>query len=266
MGKRFLCIGPAGDNLKQTQKRLIMTKKIGICAHSYEGGSLCFITVCREGAKLMGPHMHPNVILSAVPMGLSMDAWESGNYIEIAKYLKEGVSQIASSGADFFVCPDNTAHIVLEQIIEELPIPGIHIADVVCQEILNRNWKSVGLLGTKWTMDGTVYPKILEQNDLLVITPNESTKREINNFIFDELCQGVFNINTTEYFIESINELKKEGAECVILGCTEIPLIINSNNSPLPILDSTRLLSRYAIKVAVTNIEVPSRGWIKELN
>lgn len=242
-----------------------MSKTIGICAHSYEGGSLCFITACREGAKVMGAHMHPTILVSAIPMGLSMEAWETDNYVEIAKYLKMGINQIAKSGADFFLCPDNTAHIVLEQIIEELPIPGLHIADVVSQEILKNNWKNVGLLGTKWTMDGTVYPKILEQNELLVSTPNESTKEKINNSIFDELCQGIFKEKTTELFIESIDELKKKGAECVILGCTEIPLIINSNNSPLPILDSTRLLSKYAVKLAITDTKIPRNGWIKEL-
>lgn len=240
-----------------------MVKKIGICAHSYEGGSLCFITACREGALLMGPHLHPNIILSAIPMGLSMDAWESDNYDEIANHLKSGVNQTAKSGADFFICPDNTAHIVLEKIIEELSIPGLHIADVVCQETISRGWKKVGLLGTKWTMDGTVYPNVLERNGLFVITPDEITKQKINDSIFDELCQGVFNRKTTELFIEAISDLKKKGAECVILGCTEIPLIINSDNSPLPILDSTRLLSKYAVKIAISNVEIPDNGWIK---
>lgn len=240
-----------------------MTKTIGICAHSYEGGSLCFVTTCREGAKLMGPHMHPNIILSAIPMGLSMASWEMENYAEIAKHLKEGINQIAKCGADYFLCPDNTAHIVLEQIIEDLPIPGLHIADIICQEIVKNNWKNVGLLGTKWTMEGTVYPKALEQNSLRVITPDESTRRQINNSIFDELCQGIFDKKTTDLFIESIEDLKERGAECVILGCTEIPLIVNSTNSPLPILDSTRLLSKYAAKLAVTDIEIPDTGWIK---
>jgi len=243
-----------------------MAKKIGICAHSYEGGSLCFITTCREGAKLIGQHMHPSIILSAIPMGLSLDAWEADDYDKIADYLKEGINQIAMGGADYFLCPDNTAHIVLEQIIEDLPIPGLHIADVVCHEIMNNKWKNIGLLGTKWTMDGTVYPKVLEQNNLWVTTPNESTKRKINDAIFDELCQGVFNTQTIELFIESINNLKKKGAECVILGCTEIPLIINPNNSPLPILDSTLLLSKYAVELAITDIKIPENGWIRELD
>jgi len=243
-----------------------MIKNIGICAHSYEGGSLCFITACREGATLMGPHMHPNIILSAIPMGLSMDAWESDNYDEVAEHLKDGVVQVSKGGADFFICPDNTAHIVLERIVSTLPIPGLHIADVVCHEIITQNWKKVGLLGTKWTMDGTVYRNILNNSGLSVLTPNESVKTKINDAIFDELCQGIIHKETTDLFLKAIEGLKKEGAECVILGCTEIPLIINADNSSLPILDSTRLLARYAVKLAVSEVEIPTNSWIKQLN
>lgn len=243
---------------------LVKMNKIGICAHSYEGGSLCFITTCREGAKLLGSHMHPNVILSAIPMGLSMDAWESDDYNEVAKYLQNGVNQISNGGADFFICPDNTAHIVLEKIITKLPIPGLHIADVVCKEIIMNKWSRVGLLGTKWTMDGTVYSNILKNNGLSVITPNESTKTKINNLIFEELCQGIITKKTTNLFLKAIEDLKTKGAECVILGCTEIPLLINSDNSTLPILDSTRLLAKYAVKLTISEVEIPNSGWIKQ--
>src|SRR5258706_10117309 len=100
-------------------------KKIGICAHSYEGAALCFLTACREGAIQLGPHMHPDIILSAVPMGLSMQAWESNDFDGVAQFLHEGVDQVAKGGADFFICPDNTAHLVLEKIISDLPIPGL---------------------------------------------------------------------------------------------------------------------------------------------
>ena len=243
-----------------------MIKKIGICAHSYEGGALCFITACREGAKLMEPHMHPNIILSAIPMGLSMDAWESDDFDEIAKHLQNGVSQISKGGADFFICPDNTAHIVLEKTVSKLPIPGLHIAEVVCQEIIKNQWTKVGLLGTKWTMDGTVYSNILKDKGLSVLTPKESIKTKINDAIFEELCQGILNKKTIDLFLNAIEDLKKEGAECVILGCTEIPLIINADNSPLPILDSTRLLAQYAVKLAVSEVKTPNKGWIKNFN
>lgn len=238
-------------------------KKIGIAAHSYEGGSLCFITACREGAEILGPHMHPNVLLSAIPMGLSMPAWEADDFVAVRQHLAEGVKQVVKSGADFFICPDNTAHIVLEEIIDTLPIPGLHIADVVCQEIVSNGWTKVGLLGTKWTMTGTVYGDALEKKGLERIIPPESVRSDINTAIFEELCQGIFKPETVQLFLDAIEGLKQEGAECVILGCTEIPLIVTPENSPLPTLDSTRLLAKYAVKLAVFDVSLAERGWVE---
>ena len=168
------------------------TKTIGIAAHSFEGGALCFLTACREGSAHLGPHMHPNIVLSAVPMGLSMPGWESNDHSTIAEFLSQGVQAVANAGADFFVCPDNTAHIVLEQIAGDLPLPGLHIADVVCQEIASHSWKNVGLLGTKWTMTGSVYAKALERLELKRLIPDAPMREKLNTAIFEELCQGVF--------------------------------------------------------------------------
>ncbi|MDX1911525.1 MAG: amino acid racemase [Saprospiraceae bacterium] len=238
------------------------TKTIGICAHSYEGGALCFLTACREGSAKMGAHLHPTILLSAIPMGWSMPGWESGNYETVGRYLKEGVEQVARAGADFFICPDNTAHLVLEKIIHELPVPGLHIAGVVCDEIEQKGWKKVGLLGTRWTMTGSVYADALEKRGLTRITPDETLQAEINRAIFEELCVGVFLPATVNMFITAIKKLQQAGAECVILGCTEIPLIITKENSPLPILDSTRLLARHAVRLALTEQQLPQSGWI----
>lgn len=239
------------------------TKKIGICSHSYEGAALCFLTACREGAIHMGLHMHPDIILSAIPMGLSMPAWETNNYDGVAKYLKEGVDQVAKGGADFFICPDNTAHLVLEKIIADLPIPGLHIADVVCHEIMANGWKKIGLLGTKWTMTGSVYADAIKKRNLVKLIPEESIRTKINEVIFEELCLGVFRQETIDLFIGAIETLRKVGAECVILGCTEIPLIINSENSPLPALDSTRLLAKNAVSLALEGNIFVKTGWIE---
>jgi aspartate racemase len=195
-------------------------------------------------------------------MGLSMPSWKANDYVEIAKHFKNGVDQIAAAGADFFICPDNTGHIVLEKIINELPIAGLHIAEVVRHEIIGNGWKKVGLLGTTWTMKGPVYLNALSARNLKTIVPDENTMGAINDSIFDELCQGVFKQETVELFQNAIIELKAKGAECVILGCTEIPLIINATNSSLPILDSTRLLAKYAVKLAIENRSFPHNGWI----
>jgi aspartate racemase len=244
----------------------VTMKTIGIVAHSAEGGALCFITACREGATHLGPHMHPDIVLSAVPMGLSMPGWISGDRPVVATNLTRGVEQVAKAGADFFVCPDNTAHIVLEEIVGNLPLPGLHIADVVCLEIERHGWRQVGLLGTRWTMTGPVYARALSKRGMTCLIPDESTREELNAGIFDELVRGVFTQSTTNRFIAAIEDLAVRGAECVILGCTEIPLIITSENSPLPILDSTRLLAKYAVAEAVREEPVdPRSGWLQPI-
>lgn len=238
-------------------------KTVGIAAHSAEGGALCFLTVCREGAARLGPHMHPTVVVSAVPMGLSMPGWQADDYPTVARFLSQGVRQVADAGADFYICPDNTAHIVLEQMASDLPIPGLHIAEVVCHEITTHGWKLVGLLGTRWTMTGSVYSRALKKRGLEYLIPDEPMRERLNAAIFDELCQGIFDAGATDLFLQAIDDLKSEGAECVILGCTEIPLIITPDNSPLPTLDSTRLLAKYAVREALNERPITIKaGWL----
>jgi aspartate racemase len=241
------------------------TKRLGIVAHSAEGGSLCFLTACREGRKVLGPHMHPEIVVSAIPMALSMPGWEAGDHALVASFLRRGVEQVAAGGAEFFICPDNTAHIVLERIASTLPIPGLHIADVVSREMAARGWKRAAVLGTKWTMTGTVYPEALRLRGLDHLIPDDNTRSLINDAIFDELCQGVFEPATTDFFVRAIGDLRAQGADCVILGCTELPLILSDANSPLPVLDSTRLLARYAVAEAVDDGPLRSEGgWVQQ--
>ena len=238
-------------------------KTIGIAAHSAEGGALCFVTACREGQRLLKPHMHPDIVVSAIPMGLSMPGWEADDHEAVAKHVRKGVELIAKAGADFYICPDNTAHIVLEQIADALPIPGLHIADVVAHEMRTRGWTMAGLLGTKWTMNGPVYRNALRKIGLHVQSPGADHQQEINRAIFEELCQDRFLPDTTARFIDAIADLRAAGADCAILGCTEIPLIINDANSPLPVLDSTRLLASYAVREAIADRSLSTAGgWI----
>jgi len=238
-------------------------KTIGIAMHSVEGGSLCLLTACHAGEDLLGPHMHPTVVASAVPMALSLPAWRAGDHRAVAAFLAEGVQRVAAAGADFFVCPDNTAHIVLEQIVDALVLPGLHIAEVVCQEIAARGWTRVGLLGTAWTMEGPVYARALGGRGVECLVPEASMRARLDAAIFDELCRGIFRPETTALFVRAVEELKQAGAEAVILGCTEIPLIVNAENSPLPTLDSTRLLALYAVREAVSEEPLALRaGWL----
>jgi aspartate racemase len=238
-------------------------KTIGIVAHSAEGAALCFLTAVHEGEARMGAHLHPTIVMSAIPMGLSLQGYETGDHRSVARHLAEGVRQVAKAGADFYVCPDNTAHIVLETIAAELPLPGLHIADVVCGEIAAGGYRHVGLLGTKWTMTGPVYRKALEKRGLPLSVPDEPMREELNRAIFEELVEGVFKPQTTARFLAAIDDLKARGADCVILGCTEIPLIVTAANASLPVLDSTRLLARQAVVEAISPRPIPvTSGWL----
>ena len=238
-------------------------KTVGIVAHSFEGATLCFLTACREGVAQLGPHLHPTIAMSAVPLGLSMPGWEADDYAAVGKFLAEGVQMVADAGADFYVCPDNTAHIVLEQIAGDLPIPGLHIADVVCHELSKHGCKQVGLLGTRWTMTGPVYEAALRKRGMERLIPDAATITAINSAIFDELCLGIFNAGTTHRFLGAIEDLKARGADSVILGCTEIPLIVTPENSPLPPFDSTRLLAKCAVLEAISERPIGIKsGWL----
>lgn len=208
--------------------------------------------------------MHPTIVVSAVPLALSMEAWGNDDFAGVAPFLAQGVQIVADAGADFYVCPDNTAHLVLETIADQLPLPGLHIAEVVCAEIARHGWRRVGLLGTQWTMNGSVYAHALERRAMERLVPDEATGERLNSAIFDELCQGIFKAETTELCVRAIEALKGRGAECVILGCTEIPLIITPANSPLPVVDSTRLLAQYAVAEALHDSPIAKRaGWLE---
>ncbi|GAB5497644.1 MAG: aspartate/glutamate racemase family protein [Phycisphaerales bacterium] len=239
-------------------------KKLGIVAHSAEGASLCFITACRHGSELLGAYMHPEIVMSAIPMALSMPGWESGDMDAVADHLAMGVRVAAEGGADFFICPDNTAHIVLETIADSLPIPGLHIADVVCSEIRSRGFKRVALMGTEWTMTGPVYERALRESGMEQIVPEEADRKTIHSAIFDDLCNGWVTDSIESNFVRITQKLKDRGAECVILGCTEIPLVLNDNNSLLPTIDSTRLLARRAVELCISDAELVVRnGWVQ---
>jgi aspartate racemase len=238
-------------------------KTIGIVAHSAEGAALCFLTACREGAARLGPFMHPHIVMSAVPMALSMPGWEAGDHDAVGAHLLRGIHQVADAGADFYICPDNTAHIVLERVAERAPIPGLHIAEVVCAEIARRGWRHAGLLGTEWTMTGPVYERALCEHGVERLIPDDTDRATVHGAIFDELCHGVFSDTIQRRFLDAIARLKSRGAECVILGCTEIPLIVTDADSPLPTLDSTRLLARRAVEAAIdTRAVARASGWL----
>jgi len=232
-------------------------KHIGILAHSAEGASLCFLTAAHEKAEGLAEHMHPEITMSMVAMGEAMPLWETDDFRAIRKIFMHTAEQLASAGADFFVLPDNTAHFALEAEGDDFPLPALHIADVVAEEARTRGFKTIGVLGTKWTMEGSVYADALGRKGLKRIVPEAEDRAFINESIFDELCHGIFSDETRAAYVAIIDKLKAQGCDAVVLGCTEIPILISPNDSSLPVLDSTRALGRAAVKVAIGEMAMP---------
>jgi len=233
--------------------------RFGILAHSAEGAALCFLTFCRQGFRELGPHMHPDVMLDCEAMGRIMPAWDAGDYDAVRAFLAQSVQRLADGGCDFFACPDNTAHIALETAGPDLPLPGLSIGDVVAEEASRLGMTRVAVLGTRFTMGGPVYRRALPAVGIEPIFPNDTERADIDRIIFDELVEGVFSDPSRRRYVDIIQRLKdEEVCDGVALVCTEIPLLITPDVSPLPTLDSTRLLARAAFEVAAGHRPFPA--------
>src|SRR5262245_15357452 len=233
-------------------------KHLGILAHSAEGAALCLRAFCQEGFSELGPHEHPDVTLDCIALARCMPAWDAGDHAAIRATLSVSAERLARAGADFFVCPDNTAHIALEQPGEKLALPGLHIAEVVADRAARDGRKRVAVLGTRYTMDGPVYPRALGSRGIAAEVPDPTDRDIINRIIFDELVNGVFQGSSRQEYVRIIERLAARGCDAVALVCTEIPLLVTPEVSPLPTLDSTRLLARAAFEVAVGQRPLPT--------
>ena len=173
-------------------------------------------------------------------------------------------NKLAKIGADFLVCPDNTIHQALRYVEPHSPLPWLHIAEVVADAAVQRGYGRIGLLGTRWLVESDVYPSKLAARGLDYWRPNADEREAINRIIMDELVYGVFKSEGIAYHQNVIARMKDDGCDAVVLGCTEIHLIMSDTNSPLPTLDSTRLLARAALRRAVNgqggaSLAVPTR-------
>jgi aspartate racemase len=235
-------------------------RHIGILAHSADGAALCFLEVVREASRQLGAHQHPEITLSILPMGPMLEEYERNALGAVRAHLTRTAQRLAAAGCDFFVCPDNTAHVALEVPGEPLPLPGLHIAEIVAQRAMADGHTRVGLLGTKWTMEGPVYPAAFARHGVAMRTPAPAERALVDDVIFGELCQGRLTDASRSAYIRIIDRLKDEGCDAVALSCTEIPLLITPDVSPLPTLDSTRLLAREAVAAALAERTPEWRG------
>jgi aspartate racemase len=227
-----------------------MPQHIGIVACSAEGAALCYRTVCLEGPQSFGPLEHPEVSMHTHSFANYMRCIDRDDWPAVAELMLASAHKLARAGADFLICPDNTIHQALPWVLRRSPLPWLHIAEVVATHARARGFHRLGLTGTRYLIDSEVYPEKLAALGLEYLRPLPPERTEMNRFIFDELVVGVFTVEAVKCFQRVIGRMKHEGCDAVVLGCTEIPLIINDGNSPLPTLDSTRLLARAALQRA----------------
>jgi aspartate racemase len=229
-----------------------MSAHIGIVGCSAEGAALCYRTICQEGEPFLGSYGHPEVSLHTHSFADYMRCIESGDWQAVGELMLSSAGKLRRTGANFLICPDNTIHRALPLIQSRLPLPWLHIADVVAGEAVARGYRRLAILGTCWLVDSDVYPEALKLRRVEYQRPTDAERDGINRIIMGELVYGIFRPEAVEYHQRVIARMKEAGCDAAVLGCTEIPLIINERNSPLPVLDSTRLLARAALRRAVT--------------
>jgi len=228
-----------------------MTKHIGIVAGSSEGAALCYRTICLEAPAIMGEHNHPEITMNSMPMAQHMPHIVAKDWAAVAELLLASAHKVAQAGADFAICPDNTYHQALPYLLPRSPIAWLHIADAVAEEAKRLGYARLGILGTKYLTEGPVYRMPLERYGIERELPDQADREKINEIIFKELVNGIFPESSRLYLNDVASKLKERGCDAVVLGCTELPLIVRPDDCPLPSLDSTRLLARAALRKAV---------------
>jgi aspartate racemase len=228
-------------------------KHIGIVAVSAEGAALCYRTICLESAAILGPHDHPEISLHGFSLSRYQRLIDDDRWDAVGEMMLESAAKLVGSGAELLICPDNTVHQGLDLVRERSPAPWIHIAEEVSDEARRRGFKRIAILGTRFLMEGPVYRSKLAISEIDCRVPNVEQRQRINQIIYDELVYARFLPESRAYFQNVIRGLGDDGCDAVALACTEIPLLISAADSPLPILDSTRILARAGLRNATSS-------------
>jgi len=228
-----------------------MAKHVGIVACSAEGAALCYRTFCAESGRLMGRYNHPEVSMHTHSLAEYMAAADSGNWPAVARLMLDSATKLAHAGADLLICPDNTIHQAMPLVEEKGPLPWLHIAREVAGQAKGQGLHRLAVMGTMHLMTGPVYPEAAMTVGIETMIPEKSDRDEIDRVIFEELVNGIITAESRRFFNDVMQRMAGRGCDGAVLGCTEIPMLVEPENAPLPTLDSTRILARAAIREAL---------------
>ncbi|ALZ62114.1 MULTISPECIES: aspartate/glutamate racemase family protein [Bacillus] len=227
-------------------------KTIGLIGGmSWESTSEYYRIINEEIKERLGGLHSAKCLINSVDFEEIERCQSSGDWDGAGEILGNAAYSLQKGGADFIIICTNTMHKVVEKIKEKIDIPVLHIADATAKEIKRKDIQKVGLLGTKYTMEQDFYKSRIEEHDIKVIVPSGTNREKVNEVIYTELCLGKIVVQSREYYKRVIEELVQEGAQGIILGCTEIGLLIKQENVSVPIFDTTHIHAIEAVKVAL---------------
>lgn len=214
-------------------------KTIGLIGGMSWESTLTYYKIINETVKERLGGLHSaKCILYSVDFQEIEECQANGNWEKSGEILGEAANNLEKAGADFIVICTNTMHKVVNQIKEKISIPILHIAEMTAEKILEKGLKNIALLGTKYTMEQDFYKSKLIEKGINVIIPDKNDIEIINKVIYDELCLGTINSNSKKKFLEIVDKLRNKGAEGIILGCTEIGLLIKNEDTDVPLFDT----------------------------
>ncbi len=231
--------------MKNGSKLLNHAPHIGIVAGTADGAALCYRTLCHEAERLMGRHAHPEITMHALPLEAYLTSIDAGDWSGVAGLMSRSASVLAQAGAELIICPNNTLHRAFDLVASS--VRWLHIAAAVEMEASRRKYRKVGLIGTQAVIEGSVYQPRFAQEGIEVVLPPVSERIELDRIIRTELIRGLYTPHSRASVQRIISTMAAGGVDAVILGCTELPLLLPQELSDLPLLDSTRLLAAAAL-------------------
>lgn len=223
-------------------------KHIGIVAVTMVGAATCANTIVAEAAKIDPSGKHPEISLNAFSFDRYKKLVLQQNWNELADIILESISKLEKIGADFIIIPSNTPHYGYARIHELSPLPVLNLIDITVKECIKNKYQRVAVLGTSQTMNGGLYANLLNEHNIIPVIPKEATQNLVQHLIMDEIIPSRINPASVENLK---NEIQQLDCDAVILGCTELPEVYNTEILAKPAIDTTRLLAKTALDFAI---------------